>query len=326
MRAPDSVADPRAFAARIVELVAEHRPRVVYPGQEEALEALLAARDALPDPGVLPYPDNDIVQRVRSKSDLPELASGFGLAVPASLAEATVGEIVDSAPRAPFVVKPVRSGGAMPSSLVVDDGDDLAALGRAVPREQRVVLQERLAGPLVSLALVVAPRGRVVARFQQVARRIWPPKAGVSSLAVSVAPNDELVARSAAMLADCGFWGFVQLQFIDAASGPRLIDLNPRFYGSLPLALACGANLPAAWHAVAVGGDLPAPAPYRVGVTFRWLEADLLAALHREPGVLMHRAPSPRVGAIWNRRDPLPALAFAYTAIEERVRKRLPGL
>ena len=53
-----------------------------------------------------------------------------------------------------------------------------------------------------------------------------------------------------------GFGGLAQLQFVQAPGGaPALIDVNPRFYGSLPLALACGVNLPDAWHALVSGAD-----------------------------------------------------------------------
>jgi hypothetical protein len=87
--------------------------------------------------------------------------------------------------------------------------------------------------------------------------------------------------------------------------GPLLIDINLRFYGTMPLALACGVNLPAAWHAVATGAPLPSPAPYAVGVRYRRLEADLAAASHGAPRRLLRRTPGPKIGATWAPDDPL---------------------
>ena len=74
-----------------------------------------------------------------------------------------------------------------------------------------------------------------------------------------MAPDEELVQRVGAMLASVGFWGMAQLQFVGAGADAALIDFNPRFYGSLPLALAAGANLPARWHSVALSEPAGSP-------------------------------------------------------------------
>jgi len=152
-------------------------------------------------------------------------------------------------------------------------------------------------------------------------------EAGSSSLGISVEPDEDLVARAAAMLASAGYWGLAQLQFLSDGHSRELIDINPRFYGSLPLAWAAGVNLPAAWHSVVLGEPHGPPASYRTGVTYRWVEADMIAALRGSPGRLRRRSPSPqpRAGAWWASDDPLPALALGVDAIWKRVHRRLPG-
>jgi hypothetical protein len=52
------------------------------------------------------------------------------------------------------------------------------------------------------------------------------------------------------------------------------VDINPRVYGSLPLAVAAGANLPAIYCALLQGHHVPWTAG-RAGVTYRWIEGDL---------------------------------------------------
>ena len=138
-------------------------------------------------------------------------------------------------------------------------------------------------GPLVSVELVIDREGRLVARFQQVTRRTWPSAAGSIALATSVEPDEGLVSRTAAMLAELGYWGLAQVDFVETASGFTLLDVNPRFYRCLPLAVACGTNLPALWHAVAVGRPVGPPGAYRTGMTYRWLEADFVAAARGAP-------------------------------------------
>jgi predicted ATP-grasp superfamily ATP-dependent carboligase len=323
---PEVTRDPTGYLAAVANAARGCGRPVVYPGWEGALEALLDARDRLPAHAVVPYPENGAVQNLRDKRRLGELAADAGIARPGRVAEGTAGELRRAASvRPPCVVKPVTSVGALGSAHVVHTQNGLDALLAALPDDDPLIIQERVRGPLAAVAVVVGRDGALVARFQQIARQTWPPEAGVSSTAISVAPDEPFIARAAAMLARAGYWGLAQLQFVETDAGRVLIDANPRFYGSLPLALAAGVNLPAAWHAVAVGGTAPTPTPYRIGVGYRWLEGDLTAAARGERGRLRGRRPRPGAGAMWAADDPLPSVALALDAVWVRLRRRLHG-
>src|SRR5207253_1848290 len=77
-----------------------------------------------------------------------------------------------------------------------------------------------------------------------------------------------------------------------------LLDVNPRFYACMPLALRCGVNLPATWHAVVEGRVPGPPTAYPAGRRFRWLEGDLYAARHGHPMALL-RGGRAQTGAMW---------------------------
>lgn len=323
--APDVTSDAPGFVAAVAEAARRHGPLVVYPGWEGALEAVLAARDRLGDVALVPYPPNAVVESLRDKRRLGGLAEDAGLRSPAALFSASAAELRSAAVRLPCVVKPVRSGGALLTATVVGSAEALHALLAPLPDDEPLLVQEQARGTLAALTMVLARDGSLVARFQQAARRTWPGEAGPTAVGVSVAPDEPLVERAAAMLAGAGYWGLAQLQFIETPNGPLLIDANPRFYGSLPLALAAGVNLPAAWHAVTVGGPLPVPAPYRVGLGYRWLEADLAAAARGSVAPLLSLRPRPGTGAMWAGDDPLASAALALDALGSRVTRRLPG-
>ena len=295
---------------------------VVFPGQEATIDALLAAADDLPPELVLPYPGPEPVQRVRDKGSLAELAREHGLATPATMAQGPPRDLVTH-DRFPCVIKPLRAQGSQTAWVARSHQELVAGLAELSPDEP-LLIQALASGPLIALGLVVGRDGRLLARFQQKALKIWPPKAGTSSLAVSVAPDEELAGRTATMLADCGFWGMAQAQLIDAREAPVVIDVNPRFYGSLPLALACGVNLPAAWFAAATDRPPLQPTDYRTGVSYRWLEADLSAAVSGAPDrLLAGRAPAPRTGAMWSADDGIASALLAETAVRSRVARRL---
>src|SRR5205823_9483564 len=167
--------------------------------------------------------------------------------------------------------KPVLGHGAVP----VRSAKDVATL---VDRDGPLLVQPFLAGPLHAVAGVMWA-GRLVAAVHQRFDRIWPRDCGMASAAVTVQADVALEQGLASLL---GTWdGVFQA---DLAAG-ALLDVNPRLYASLPLAVASGVNLPALFCDLAMGrrdGDtLAAGSPMRArpGVRFRWLDGDVRSVL-----------------------------------------------
>jgi len=314
------------LVAAVSRLIAERGPLVVYPGQETTIDAFVDAWANLPPEAVMPYPSAEPLRVLRDKRALAGLAGDAGLGAPATLVEGTAGELARAHPRVPCVLKPAMGGGALPTARPVETEEELKALLLTLPEEEPLLVQERMSGALSALAVVLDEDGAVVARFQQSALRTWPAEAGNSSKAVSVAPDEALVARVAAMLRSVGYAGLAQLQFVGRAGGLALIDANLRFYGSLPLALAAGVNLPGAWHASVTGRDVPPPGAYRVGVSYRWLGGDAMAAVRGRPGLLLERRERPAAGAIWSAEDPLPAFVSGTRTVGRIAARRVWGV
>lgn len=320
--ADGAVAVPReagAFERALTGLGERHGPLVVYPGTESTLDRVLHAAATQRDV-IAPFPES--VRLLRRKDRLGGLAAGTGIRVARTLDEGTAAELLHRPPRFPCAVKGARPAGALSMTRVVGDRDGWEALLRSLPADERLLVQPRLEGPVRSLDLVLDRDGAVVARCQHEAARTWPAQAGSTAWARTVAPDEELVARAAGLLAEVGHWGLVDLEFLQDAHGPVLIDVNPRFYGCLALPLAAGVDLPAAWHRVVLGEPAGRPGLYRVGTTYRWLEADVVAALKGSPGRL-RPAPRADTGAMWAADDPLPGPLLALNALARRAAHRL---
>lgn len=108
--------------------------------------------------------------------------------------------------------------------------------------------------------------GLPVRRFQHVRVAEWPPEGGYSAVcdAVPLEQHTELQARSVALLQALQWEGPAMVEYRFDASTQRavLMEINGRFWGSLPLAVACGAGFALHAHAAALGEptpDLPAP-------------------------------------------------------------------
>jgi predicted ATP-grasp superfamily ATP-dependent carboligase len=235
-------------------------------------------------------------------------------------------ELADASVPIPCVVKPAGPGARTGRPDLIRTRTDLElALRRYRDSGERLVVQEWIQGPLISIELVLSREGVVAERFQQVALRTWPPRIGSISLATSVEPDAALLEQGVEVLRRAGYWGLAQLDFVQGSDGPVLIDVNPRFYACLPLALASGVNLPAAWHAVALGRPTRPPSDYSPGVTFRWLEADLVAAFRGERARLRRVHRGPTTGAMWAPDDPVAAGVLGAGAIALRAGRLLAG-
>ena len=117
--------------------------------------------------------------------------------------------------------------------------------------------------------------GEALLRLQH--RRIseWPPEGGVSTVCESLplSENAGLFAKSKALLRRIGWQGSAMVEYrFDTRTGMvGLMEINGRFWGSLPLAYHAG--VPFAWYTYAVLGLglRPDPPFYRAGIRCRYM-------------------------------------------------------
>ena len=176
-------------------------------------------------------------------------------------------------------------------------------------------------------AFALCDHGRVVAWFAHERLRDVRPSGSGSSLRRSVALDQRLREPAERLLATLVWHGPAMVEFRDdGLHPPWLMEVNGRFWGSLELAIQAGADFPALWAAILCGQSVEPVGCYREGVTVRWLWGDVKRFLHilrgpppgypgRYPGVwqglreLLGPQPAGTRLEVWDRRDPLPAVA-----------------
>ncbi len=280
---PPLALDRERFLDAIERACGRFRPRAILAMEEETLLALLESRERFERLGArLPYAGPATISRLSDKLHVLERARALGIATPRTWTDAARAA-AEADPAVGLVVKPRRGSGAYGVRYVPPGAAAAGAL--AVP-EGASLIQERLAGPGLGVSLLYDEERRAVAQFSHRRLREYPSAGGASTLRES-ARLPEIEAASRALLESEGYVGPAMVEWkIDARDGrPKLLEVNPRFWGSLALAVRAGVDFPTLLVRVARGERLPlatAAAAPPAGIRARWLfPGDLLHFVER---------------------------------------------
>jgi len=161
--------------------------------------------------------------------------------------------------RYPAILKPAfGSGGAS----IVHNPKDALALCRTTLKEREFVIQELVRGDGYGF-FALYNKGNRRAHFMHRRIRETPPTGGPSSAAESVLVP-ELLALGSKLLDQLSWHGVAMVEFKrDGESGEfKLLEINPKFWGSLDLAISAGVNFPYLAACMVAYGDIEPPSSY----------------------------------------------------------------
>lgn len=180
----------------------------------------------------------------------------------------------------PAVVKPRHGSGGRGVRLVVDDREL-----HDVPRDGSHIVQEVLPGVEHSLDVLAYRNGTVAAVVPRTRLKV---DSGIA-VAGCAEPDEALETYGRAVAQAVGLTSVANIQVKqDATGAPRLLEINPRFPGSMPLTVASGVNMPRLALEDALGRDVPPRVGFAaVAMVRTWQETFLpvgeFMALHERP-------------------------------------------
>ncbi len=344
-------ADKEALIAQIKRLAAETGARGLMTISEGDLRWLGGIRDRLPELRVL-APPPETLAKVLDKRTTLEAAAAVGVPVPRSDSVRTLDEVGRLAGQLtyPVVLKwgdphaveaALRANGIEQKKFeYAYDPADLGAKMASYDRAGVFPLIQSFAPGYGLGQMVVMHRGKAILRFQHRRLQEWPPEGGVSTLCESVGLDQhrELFEKSIALLQSLDWEGPAMVEYRHDPTTARsaLMEINGRFWGSLPLAYHAGAHFAWATFASGVLGEVPPQPDYEVGLRCMFMvpsarrlytvlfkpESIQNKALHfdaaREVLGMARGALGPRTSFyVFSWRDPLPAaMDLAYAGRE----------
>lgn len=259
---------PEEAAAQYVETmlstVREKKIDLVIPVTDETILPLAHERQRFEEVCRLAMPETPILEATRDKRQTVKMASRLGVPVPATFTVHTVEEAVECAQTLqwPVVLKPafsrkydVRAGKI--EAFSVSYAANLEMLKKKMQvYEGRcpVLVQEYYHGNGQGVELL-ACHGQPLAVFQH--RRLCeiPVQGGASALRESMALDTQLYDYARCLTEALNWTGLLMVEFKVGEEGAKLMEINGRVWGSLPLATASGMDFPGRLAALYEKGD-----------------------------------------------------------------------
>jgi protein-tyrosine-phosphatase/predicted ATP-grasp superfamily ATP-dependent carboligase len=247
---------------------AEHDYHLIVPSTEFSLLALKGQGIDARVRRKLVIPDESSIDVALDKQLTVELADTLGVPAPDSRSIARRDEVY---PRShyPTVIKPLHSKvlvrgrlRTLAARICADEAEREAALEALLPLAP-VVEQAYFAGRGIGVEALF-DQGRLCWLFAHERIHELPLTGGASTYRRSIEVPEKLHVATVRLLTHLRWHGVAMVEFKVAPDGSIcLIEINPRLWGSLPLATAAGINFPAGLLGIALGQSQPVLPDYR---------------------------------------------------------------
>ena len=291
---PSPEHNPRYFAQELARFLEINAYTLLLPIDDASLRAVLEHRDLFLPSILTLLPDYETVKRVGDKGEVMRLAANQGILHPTTYFIKDEDELdhIKNEIRYPTLIRPRVSSGSRGIAFVEESGELAATYKRVASRYPTPLIQEYVPpGDKYDVALLYNEDSQVVTSFVQKEIRNFPLEWGPSTIQESVHRPD-LVEQAIKLLAPVAWKGIAEVEFMCAGTNPSagiddyrpgtpfLMEVNPRFWNSLHLAVVCGLDFPYLLYRLSREGITDPIEEYIVGRRSRWLwPADVLHAL-----------------------------------------------
>lgn len=270
---PDPATEPTAFVDVLAAALEDRDYFAVMPTRDDTTTVVSRHKPRIEATGTTAgVEDWERFSRVADKARTADFAAALSVPMPATWAPDSVDAVEAIADDVPYpaLVKPrskhVADDDGRLYTHEVADADYARSPAELVSTYERLaeaddgmqasppLVQEVIDGETVT-TVGVADDGELLAPFQELRLRTTPASGGSSTLVQGI--NDERMLESAReLVAELGWTGPLQVEFMRTDEACYLIEINGRYWGSLPLATAAGVDLP--WlHLGVLSGERP---------------------------------------------------------------------
>ena len=268
--------------------------------------------------------------QAHNKGFVAQLAEDLGISIPKTVFVRDFDELYRQAERIhlPAVIK-LKTGSSSVGISYVQTKEELVTKYKdcvsrfSLVPEDYPLIQEYISGDGYGVSLLFN-HGDLRAKFTHKRLREYPPSGGPSTYRISVS-HSEMEEMAIKLLQHFHWHGVAMVEFkLDKRTNkPVLLEINPRFWGSVNQAICSGVDFPYLLYRMAVDGDVEPVLSYKLGVKTRVLPIDYVALLQslwnskhkfNTAREFFHFCPDDIISTT----DPIPALGFLYAGLRDR--------
>lgn len=304
---PSSSASISAWSRRVREIFLKNEFDAVIPASEAAWLGLMRLKGVLPLSAARFLPEDNAFETVYRKSKTLELARSLSVPIPESHLFTNETDSLSFLERGgfrePYIGKPdvskVWAGEYRVDLgvLVLKTREGARSFLRSTIPFASVIIQARVPGIGIGQEFL-ASNGEIILSFQH--ERIHEPAgSGGSSYRKSVLLHAGMLECSKKLIRALNWNGVCMIEYRWDSKTDMFwfMEINGRFWGSLPLAIRAGADFPAAFISLELDGAEPLDAAYRTGLfarnlikDFRWVfEARGIFCVFKEGAIALFR-------------------------------------
>jgi predicted ATP-grasp superfamily ATP-dependent carboligase len=270
--APDK--QPDLFLEKIMETIKKDTYDVIIPVRDDANLILSKHKKELSHFTKVPIADYDTLMKGRDKAQTLKIAIDNDIPCPQTCFiedDSELNEIMNEL-KFPVVIKPNRSSGSRGIEYVQSPKELAQAYCEVQNKYGEAMIQEFIPQGGAYGVSMLFNHGEPRAIFTHKRLREYPNSGGPSTLRESVR-FPEIEEYATTLLETLNWHGVAMVEFrVDPRDGkPKLMEINPRFWGSLQLATYSGVDFPYLLYKMAIDGDVEPVFEYKTGVKVRWL-------------------------------------------------------
>ncbi len=262
-----------AFVASLLEYLEAHPQDCIIPMKDETLDVVLANRREFECLTRVPFAENRVFQVFRDKGKTLRIAELAGVPYPRTVIPEAPNQVLEAACalKFPLAIKPRLNSGGLGLCFVQNERELLDAFSRIHAQYPYPLIQEAIPpGEKYSVCCLFDENSQPVATFVQRQLRSFPPRIGASTVQQSVCRPD-LTVLAVSLLEKAGWYGIAEVEFIidPRDDTPLLMEVNPRFWSSVQMAVQAGVDFPYLFYQLACGERFEPVHQYRVGEVCR---------------------------------------------------------
>lgn len=275
------------FAEEVASLADTGNFDVILPFGLNAVEALVQSASRVRYERRAMLPSVDVFNLLNNKDSLETFARDIGVSTPLTfkIIDRTELKDVQSKVIYPLVIKVTNFSGVNGGLRYANNLSELeqawdVLVEQANEKSASVIVQEFIPGKVHDVC-TLSISGKPVRLLTQIRELMYPIYGGVG--AVNITTDDQLLRLNAEkLIIESGYHGPAQVEFKkDSRTGEyKLIEFNPKLWGTLPLSISAGVSFPELIRDYVLGENLHYQNEYKVGLRYNfWMPLAFLAKL-----------------------------------------------